>query len=376
MKNRIELAIQHFSGTGAELGVARGDFTVALLDACKIKCLYAIDRWADHHGAAECLAAARRLAHYRRCVPLRMTFAEAAPLLADGSLDFVYIDGYAHTGQERGQTLADWWPKIKTGGVLAGHDYHAKWQPTMDAVDGFCAEHSLRLHVTDSADDGGDEYPSWWVVKGAADFVPQPRWRLAGELAAEMAGRSIVLVGNGPSITRAELGAAIDAHDEVVRFNWYALKGFEKHTGTRTTLWSTFGRGTRPRDPGEVPPRALFIHGDKPKQFHIPVPEAFGIPREFYDGVRDRLRARSRRDETGKKPLLPSSGLVVALWLLERGLAPKISLAGFDHFSKAVTGQHHYWLPQNFKTPPEHDGAAEAEWFEELAAAGRVEYLQ
>ncbi len=46
----------------------------------------------------------------------------AAGLYADGSLDFVWIDG-AH---DRASVEADcraWWPKLRRGGTLAGHDY-------------------------------------------------------------------------------------------------------------------------------------------------------------------------------------------------------------------------------------------------------------
>jgi hypothetical protein len=160
-----------------------------------------------------------------------------------------------------------------------------------------------------------------------------------------------------------------------VRFNWYAIRGFEAMVGTKTTLWSTFGRGSRPRDEGEIPPRAVFIHGEKPKRFEIPVSEAFGIPRAFFDGIRTRLLDRSRRDETRKKALLPSSGLVVALWLHEVHGVGEIPLVGFDHFSKTESGGHHYWLDKHFKEPPEHDGVAEAEWFAELAEAGNVIYM-
>lgn len=28
--------------------------------------------------------------------------------------DFVYIDGYAHTGEENGKTIIDWWRKVRT----------------------------------------------------------------------------------------------------------------------------------------------------------------------------------------------------------------------------------------------------------------------
>jgi hypothetical protein len=193
MKTRQELARQLFKGTGVELGVAWGEFSEEILrqqmlfiplDLEKVSeglyqwqgtgpimlstaldCvhkLYSIDRWTEpHHGMDEYLRALNRLANYgRRSTVLRATFEEARVLFQDGALDFVYVDGYAHTGQEGGKTLEDWWPKIQPGGVMAGHDYDPLFQPTIDAVDAFVARHGLELHLTD-----GEHLASWWVVK-------------------------------------------------------------------------------------------------------------------------------------------------------------------------------------------------------------------
>ena len=407
--NREALASARFLGEGIELGVAKGAFSEIILRNRRVTRLWGVDRWSDHHDTTEYFEASQRLAAVGRgrSVLLRMTFEEALAHFAPESLDFIYVDGYAHTGQEEGRTMEQWWPKLKPGGILAGHDYHPRWLPTMNAVDRFVERHGLSLQLTLPADEpGADPNPSWWVRKskvtshGSRDTGAQggvdgrgrrseigdqkgerveamqtyePAWRTGSPIGP---GESVILVGNGPSMTlRGERGARIVAFDQVVRFNWYAIKGFEAMVGTKTTLWSTFGRGSRPRDEGEIPPRALYIHGDKPKRFEIPVPEAFGVARSFYDELRERLKARSRRDETGKKPLLPTSGLIVLLWLLEVHKIPHVTVVGFDHFSKTESGGHHYWVNQRFKQPPEHDGVAEAEWFAELVEAGRVSYL-
>lgn len=58
--------------------------------------------------------------------PIRMCSWECAKLYEDRSLDFVFIDGdHSYEGVTR--DLAAWYPKIKQGGVLAGHDY--AWTP-------------------------------------------------------------------------------------------------------------------------------------------------------------------------------------------------------------------------------------------------------
>ncbi|MDD4889056.1 MAG: class I SAM-dependent methyltransferase [Phycisphaerae bacterium] len=53
--------------------------------------------------------------------PVRADSAEAAERYADGSLDFVFIDG-DHSAPIVARDLAAYWPKVKPGGVMAGHD--------------------------------------------------------------------------------------------------------------------------------------------------------------------------------------------------------------------------------------------------------------
>jgi len=51
------------------------------------------------------------------------TSVEAAKDFLDGSLDFVYIDA-AHDYISVKQDIEAWRPKIKSGGVLGGHDFY------------------------------------------------------------------------------------------------------------------------------------------------------------------------------------------------------------------------------------------------------------
>jgi disulfide oxidoreductase YuzD len=43
-------------------------------------------------------------------------------LFPDNYFDFVYIDAN-HTWQGITNDIHDWWPKVKLGGYLCGHDY-------------------------------------------------------------------------------------------------------------------------------------------------------------------------------------------------------------------------------------------------------------
>ncbi len=54
--------------------------------------------------------------------PVRMTSLEAAKTYKDGSLDFVFIDA-SHEYEDVKDDITTWLPKIKKGGILAGHDF-------------------------------------------------------------------------------------------------------------------------------------------------------------------------------------------------------------------------------------------------------------
>lgn len=164
---RLDMARALFAGEGAELGVAGGAFSDEILRQCPaVTLLWSIDRWGDHHDVMEYWYASDRLAAYGvRSRVRRCTFSEAAAMIPDGSLDWCFVDGYAHTGQDAGATLEEWWPKLGAGGIFSGHDYHPDWPATKGAVDAFAARHRLPLGATAEYSRERGEWPSWWVRK-------------------------------------------------------------------------------------------------------------------------------------------------------------------------------------------------------------------
>ena len=48
-----------------------------------------------------------------------------------------------------------------------------------------------------------------------------------------------IAIGSSPTVLDSELGSKIDEFDVVIRFNAYQLKDFEKHVGTKETVWCT-----------------------------------------------------------------------------------------------------------------------------------------
>lgn len=148
---------------GAELGVAAGQFSFELLKCCKNLSLYSIDAWAGDrgHNQKEYLLAKNKLSVFQaRSIIIKDYFHNLINNFSNNYFDFIYIDGYAHTGQNEGQTLYDWYPKVKTGGVFGGHDYHPKWKKTIKTVDTFVSKFNLTLHIIEDS-----PYSSWYVIK-------------------------------------------------------------------------------------------------------------------------------------------------------------------------------------------------------------------
>lgn len=75
-------------------------------------------------------------------IPIRMLSTQASKQFEDESLDFVFIDA-SHDYDSVKEDINSWWPKIKIGGILAGHDY--KFKGVNKAVHEFIDSHGLQL---------------------------------------------------------------------------------------------------------------------------------------------------------------------------------------------------------------------------------------
>ena len=118
---------------GAEIGVWKARFSEVL---CRGGLeVYAIDQWQEDpdcvlYGTQEMIDKAysdamKRLHPYIKagtCHIIRKASMEAVKDFADGSLDWVYIDGN-HSFAYVAQDVFFWSKKVRKGGVIAGHDY-------------------------------------------------------------------------------------------------------------------------------------------------------------------------------------------------------------------------------------------------------------
>ena len=156
---------------GLEAGVDTGQLSKRFLDLNHLGILHSVDKWDDHaHSREQYLGVARLLQGYPRSKVWRMTAQEFSTLLPDASLGFIYIDCYAHTGQDDGSVLTALWPKLKAGGIFSGDDYDKKqWPRTCKVVTEFANKHdytiNLRTGFIKSAKSGRDRHPTWWFRK-------------------------------------------------------------------------------------------------------------------------------------------------------------------------------------------------------------------
>lgn len=179
---------------GIELGVAAGSFSARMMDSGKFKRFYGVDVYGDGHTVVEYKKALRTVGLNRNYHLLRMTFDQALDLFPDRHFDFIYADGYAHTGEEGGQTLLDWYAKLKPGGVMAGDDYDPKaWPLVVWAVHHLADQLGVDLKVTDLiVDETYNRYRSWFFIKPEG---PEPTLRPSAAL---------IRLGDAEKAARAE----------------------------------------------------------------------------------------------------------------------------------------------------------------------------
>jgi hypothetical protein len=151
--------------TGVEVGVAAGEYSEILMKANPQMVLWGIDPYTPYRGYRDYVrlgtyTSLKEEAHKRLDGFGSYTFLEefspaAADNFADGSLDFVYLDGN-HSEPYITQDIEAWTPKVRKGGIVAGHDYarikskdgiaSGNWA-VIPAIHKYANEHDLQLII-------------------------------------------------------------------------------------------------------------------------------------------------------------------------------------------------------------------------------------
>jgi len=149
--------------TAVEIGVAKADNSLSILQELPIKKLLLIDpyiAYVENGRLTSCEdnfeMAMARLSRYKQAQLIRKTSEEAAKDI-DEPLDFVYIDGN-HSYSFVMADILNYYPLLRKGGVIGGHDY----TPFHDlgvvrAVDEFVEQQeTLNFYAV---------FPDWWFIK-------------------------------------------------------------------------------------------------------------------------------------------------------------------------------------------------------------------
>ena len=195
--NRIdllkEIGLEFSNGKGAEIGTFKGEFAKEILQNWS-GTLYMIDVWrplgeeyldtSNHsaHSTAYSETMGNISGYEDRGVMIRATSKVAADMFDRESLDFIYIDAN-HAYDFVVQDIKLWYPKVKSGGYLCGHDYiNINWYNDPNflenkkdkhiwngdfyhgvfgvnpAVDEFCKKFNFNLTIT-------KEWFGSWIIK-------------------------------------------------------------------------------------------------------------------------------------------------------------------------------------------------------------------
>ncbi len=180
------------NGKGAEIGTFQGEFSREIVSRWSGS-LYMVDVWralgaeyndTSNHGERDIYKDAinNTVGFEDRAIMVRASSVVAANMFADESLDFVYIDAN-HAYDFVKQDIKSWFPKVKKGGYICGHDYIAMnwykdpnfaengkdkyiWNGSVyhgcfgvnPAVDEFCKEHAYIPTIT-------NEWFGTWAIK-------------------------------------------------------------------------------------------------------------------------------------------------------------------------------------------------------------------
>lgn len=164
-----------------EVGVSSGRLAVALLRARQDLRWVGVDNWASEdaqpeayratgdrhahlppHGARRLMSLAmRRAAEFPdRARIVHMPSVEAAAALAGERFDVAFIDA-RHDYDGVREDCEAWWPLVRPGGWIGGHDYGARTRrgtQVDEAVDDWASSTGVMVAV--------DREATWWARKG------------------------------------------------------------------------------------------------------------------------------------------------------------------------------------------------------------------
>ena len=155
----------------AEIGVQSGINAASIMQHLPIKELWLVDVWEEYsmsvpkrnlerievslNFADQFSIVTNKFAGDERVHIIKGLSEHAVREFEDGFFNFIYIDA-CHSYEMAKFDIDAWLPKLASGGIFSGHDYHPEWPGVIKAVDELseCIEAKILFSDRD-----------WWFVK-------------------------------------------------------------------------------------------------------------------------------------------------------------------------------------------------------------------
>jgi hypothetical protein len=167
---------------GVEIGTGGGVYAEQLCICNPDLHLITIDLWKPYSGYIDYSDpdalekdhqdAIKRLAPYNAEI-IQKDSMDATNLFPDGSFDFCYIDAN-HLNPWIDNDIYWWSRKVRTGGIVSGHDYANNHKEVINAVEYFTDTNHIRpWYIVGKQDETGqaDLIPSWFWAKGENELA-------------------------------------------------------------------------------------------------------------------------------------------------------------------------------------------------------------
>ena len=187
-----------------------------------------------------------------------------------------------------------------------------------------------------------------------------------------------MIIGNGPSAAKHDLGPQIDDFDLIIRINNYVTINMEAQVGSRTDLWVNGAN------------QGLKKRSDIPGNVLVMIPPA--VLKHKGNAIHDRIQRRLGTNKYSMLPLdimqkmedlsgidRPTTGFFSIFYFYLLGM--DVTLHGFDFF---VGSTSHYfdhpvkqWLKDKgvLRKAGKHNVNAEKEFIEELISTRKIKKL-
>ena len=187
-----------------------------------------------------------------------------------------------------------------------------------------------------------------------------------------------IVVGNAGTLRGSGLGPAIDAHDAVVRCNYFRTEGHEPDVGSKTTHWILIANRSVA---GRLPETDCATLAEVWLRFNGQI--------DSYERVRKRLKNARRIERVRswdafegfpqwtadrKRLTVPTTGILAIVKALDRW-GPVVNIAGFGPRSETPAKLAYYWGQVYCSAGSCHDYGAERLLINDWETARRIRRL-